>query len=170
MLGKVNNVSFTAKIIKNHYFNEGLNNAKKDAETSRGQERTNEFINAVKYIENINDNDHYSIESRGAGRGNCVLLKNGIPVQSVHTNSDGYSVTKLFTEYVKNNFRVDLSKPSVPSMVYKESTKNALARLDKVQAEIDKSRQEIIQLDREVLQPKIREDLNSALNELRIYI
>ncbi|MBO5447260.1 hypothetical protein J6A34_07110 [bacterium] len=170
MLSRIDNISFTSKIVKDKYFNEALKEARKDSKTSNGQDRTNKFINAIRYIENDGLNDYYSIKMMDRTNSNCHLLRNGIPVESAFASSTGRCVMMAYTDYVGKNLGIEISRPSVPTMIYRDSLKNAHARLDKVQEETDKTRSELNQLDKEVITPQIAEDLSNALNEFDIYI
>lgn len=170
MINRVNNISFTSKIIKDKNFNEALKEARKDSKTSQGQDRTNKFINALRYIENDGLNDYYSIEMMDRTNSNCHLLRNGIPVESAFASSTGRCVMMAYTDYVGKNLGIEITRPAVSSMVYRDSLKNAHARLDKVQEETDKTRKELLLFEQEVITPQIAEDLNKALNDFDIYI
>ena len=170
MINKVSNICFTSKIIKDKNFNEAVKEARKDSKTSHGQDRTNKFINAIKYLENDGLNDYYSIKMIDKTNSNCQLLRNGIPVDSAYASTAGRCVMMAYTDYVGKNLGIEITIPAAPSMVYRESLKNAHARLDKVQEELDITRKELHQLDEEVITPQISEDLNKALNDFCIYI
>ena len=170
MINRVSNVSFTSKIIKDKNFNEALKEARKDSKTSQGQGRTNKFINALRYIENDGLNDYYSIKMIDRTNSNCQLLRNGVPVESAFASSTGRCVMMVYSDYVGKNLRIEISRPAVPSMIYRDSLKNAHLRLDKVQEETNKTRKELHQLDEEVITPQIADELNNALNDFNIYI
>ena len=169
MLSRIDNISFTSKIVKDNYFNEALKEARKDSKTSNGQDRTNKFINAIRYIENDGLNDYYSIKMMDRTNSNCHLLRNGVPVESAFASSTGRCVMMAYTDYVGKNLGIEITRPAVASMIYRDSIKNAHARLDKVQEETDKTRKELQEFDKEVITPQIAEDLNTALNEFDIY-
>lgn len=166
MLNNINNVHFTSKIIKDKYFNEGIKQARKDARNEHLQHNTNEFINAIRHIENDGENNTYSINFDNSKRENCQLLKNGKPIYSIEGNQNGYSVHKLLTEFSLGYIGVNRSKPAVPAIADKRANELSLINLEKAIKELEIARNTLERHNKDVVIPKVEKELNSALDDL----
>jgi hypothetical protein len=169
MLSSINTISFTSKIIKDKYFNEGIKTARKDAKNEYTQNSTNSFINAIRHIENDGENDIYSIEFCDTKRENCQLLKNGHPIYSIEGYKNGYSVIKLLTEFNLGYIGANITKPAVPAIADKFANETSLLKIEKAIEELETARKTLEKHNQEVTLPKVTKELNSALDEFSIY-
>ena len=110
MLSRVtDSTNFTATIIRNNAFREGVKQARTDTATGFLYE-ANAFANAVKYLENDGTEDVYEIVKDDYRKDNYFLTKNGDVYFSVKTDKNYGKLSHRKVEELRNGVRIEIDE------------------------------------------------------------
>ena len=143
MLSRVtDSTNFTATIIRNNAFREGVKQARTDTATGFLYE-ANAFANAVKYLENDGTEDVYEIVKDDYRKDNYSLTKNGDVVLNRDYPTVGQSAKHLFMDYVASEGNNGIAKPFTPGIDTRVRLGDINNNLEKIKEAITKTQEDI---------------------------
>ena len=145
MISRINGgVNFTAAVIRNAEFQEGVKQAKQDARTDY-RSNANEFVNAVKYLENDGTDDVYEVVKDDKRKNNYLLLKNGEYERNADFPKPGHSVMDLFKQYLLSK-NVSVARPFTPAGDVRYELTNLHDNLENVREKVRKIESDEIEM------------------------